>query len=93
MKSSSSGEPQQEAYEVLPTDLAFADMNLNYAFFSQSGGEGRQFFVFPGQLSYLLSAHSSSSNQKCHSVCHYFQNYQDHLKYSGVLAFLSQYSS
>lgn len=51
MKSSSSGETQQEAYEVLPTDLAFADMNLNYTFFSQSGGEGRQVFVFTGQLS------------------------------------------
>lgn len=51
MKHSSSGETQQEAYKVLPIGLAFEDMNLNYTFFSQSGAEGRQLCVFPGQLS------------------------------------------
>lgn len=47
MKHSSSGETKQEAYEVLPIDFVFADTNLNYTFFSQSGGEGRQLSVFP----------------------------------------------
>lgn len=42
MKHSSSGETQQEAYEVLQIDLAFADMKLNYTFFSWSGAEGEQ---------------------------------------------------
>lgn len=41
MKHSSSGETQQEAYEVLQIDLAFADMKLNYTF-SQSSAEGEQ---------------------------------------------------
>lgn len=36
MKHSSSGETQQEAYKVSPTDLAFEDMNLNYTSFFPS---------------------------------------------------------
>lgn len=56
MKHSSSGETQQEAYEVLQIDLAFADMKLNYTF-SQSSAEGEQLWhrlcesVLPSQPS------------------------------------------
>lgn len=99
MKHSSSGETQQEAYEALQIDLAFADMMLNYTFFaslvlkvsSSHTGYVKVFFLVSRVTFSLL--HSFFCKHKCHSVCHFFQINQGNFSCFCVFAVLSQYSS
>ena len=69
MKHSSNGETQQEAYEFLQIDLAFADKMLNYTFFvslvlkasNSDMGYVKVFFLVSQVLFSLLRSSSYSS--------------------------------